>query len=163
MGNTFIGPVPSIQWRHNEHDCVSNHQPLQCLLNRLFRRRSKKTSKLRVTGLCAGNSPETGEFPAQRASNAESVSIWWRHHAAHWFEAGPLSSEMIDVSSTGMQNIPICWIGNTVKPVSNDHLYDKIYYLWFIQWCVLTKAECTNLLLLTISAFWSSSRWPLAT
>ena len=44
------------------------------------RRRSKKTSKLRVTGLCEGNSPVTGEFPAQRASNAENVSIWWRHH-----------------------------------------------------------------------------------
>ena len=42
--------------------------------------RSKKTAKLRVTGLCAGNSPVTGEFPAQRASNAENVSIWWRHH-----------------------------------------------------------------------------------
>ena len=44
------------------------------------RRRSKKTSKLCVTGLCVGNSPVTGEFPAQRASNAENVSIWWRHH-----------------------------------------------------------------------------------
>ena len=42
----------------------------------------KKTSKLRVTGLCEGNSPVTGEFPAQRASNAENVSIWWRHHDA---------------------------------------------------------------------------------
>ena len=41
---------------------------------------SKKTSKLRVTGLCVGNSPVTGEFPAQRASNAENVSISWRHH-----------------------------------------------------------------------------------
>ena len=68
-------------WRHNGHDNVSNHQPHDCLLNRLFRRRSKKTSKLRVTGLCAGNSPGTGEFPAQMASNAENVSIWWRHHA----------------------------------------------------------------------------------
>ena len=45
-----------------------------------FRRRSKKTSKRRVTGLCAGNSPVTGEFPAQRASNTETVSNWWRHH-----------------------------------------------------------------------------------
>ena len=44
--------------------------------------RSKKTSKLCSTGLCAGNSPETGEFPAQMASNAENVSIWWRHHGA---------------------------------------------------------------------------------
>ena len=39
-----------------------------------------KTSKLRVTGLCEGNSPVTGEFPAQRASYAENDSIWWRHH-----------------------------------------------------------------------------------
>ena len=41
---------------------------------------SKKILKLRVTGLCAENSPVTGEFIAQRASNAENVSIWWRHH-----------------------------------------------------------------------------------
>ena len=40
----------------------------------------KKTSKLRFTGLCAGNSPVAGEFPAQMASYAENVSIWWRHH-----------------------------------------------------------------------------------
>ena len=59
---------------------MANHQPHDCLLNRLFKRRSKKTSKFRVTGLCEGSSPETGEFPAQRASNAEKVSIWWRHH-----------------------------------------------------------------------------------
>ena len=39
-----------------------------------------KTSKLRVTGLCEGNSPVTDGFPAQRASNEENVSIWWRHH-----------------------------------------------------------------------------------
>ena len=68
-------------WRHNGRDSVSNHQPHHCLLKRLFRRRSKKKSKLRVTGLCVGNSPGTGEFPAQMASNAENVSIWWRHHA----------------------------------------------------------------------------------
>ena len=49
--------LSSLHWRHNDHDCVSNHQPHGCLLNRLFGRRSKKTSKLHVTGLCAGNSP----------------------------------------------------------------------------------------------------------
>ena len=70
----------ALRWRQNDHDGVSNHQSHGCLLNRLFRRRSKKTSKLRVTGLCVGNSPGTGEFPAQRASYAENVSIWWRHH-----------------------------------------------------------------------------------
>ena len=50
-------PFELLQRRHNEHDSVSNHQPHDCLLNRLFRRRSKKTSELRVTGLCVGNSP----------------------------------------------------------------------------------------------------------
>ena len=73
----------TLRWRHNGCDSVSNHQPHDCLLNCLFRRRSKKTSKLRVTGLCVGNSPGTGEFPAQMASNAENVSIWWRHHDMH--------------------------------------------------------------------------------
>ena len=34
-----------LQWRHNDHDGVSNHKPHGCLLNHLFRRRSKKTSK----------------------------------------------------------------------------------------------------------------------
>ena len=81
---TLLGSVyrsnMTLRWRHNERDGVSNHQPHDCLLNRLFGSRSKKTSKLRVTGLCVGNSPGTGEFPAQMASNAENVSIWWRHH-----------------------------------------------------------------------------------
>ena len=76
---TYI-PKHALRWRHNERDGVTNHQPHDCLLKRLFRRRSKKTSKLCMTGLCAGNSPVTGEFPAQRTSNAENVSIWWRHH-----------------------------------------------------------------------------------
>ena len=70
----------TLQWRHNELACISNHQPHHCLLNRLFTHKSKKTSKLRVTGLCVGNSPVIGEFPAQRASSAENVSIWLRHH-----------------------------------------------------------------------------------
>ena len=70
----------TLQWRHNEHDGVSNHQPHDCLLNCLFGRRSKKTSKLRVTGLFVGNSPRTGEFPSQRGSKAENICIWWRHH-----------------------------------------------------------------------------------
>ena len=70
--------IPPLQWRQNGRDCVPNHQPRDCLLNRLFRLRSKKTSKLCVSGLCAGNSP----VPAQMASNAENVSIWWRHHVS---------------------------------------------------------------------------------
>ena len=73
-----------LQWRHTGHDSISNHQPHNCLL---FRRRSKKTSKLRITGLWAGNSLVTGEFPAQMASNAQNVSIWWHHHG-QWIISG---------------------------------------------------------------------------
>ena len=102
--------LTALRWRHNDHGSVSNHQPHSCLLNRLFRRKSKKTSKFRVTGLCVGNSPgpvnsphkgpvtrkmfpfddvimrpfvreTTGGFPSQMASNVECVSIAWRHHS----------------------------------------------------------------------------------
>ena len=43
-GATYLLPTDTLQWRHNERDGVSNHQPHDCLLNRLYRRRSKKTS-----------------------------------------------------------------------------------------------------------------------
>ena len=68
--------VYPLQWRHNRRNIVSNHQPHDCFLNRLFRYRSKKTPMLRVAGLCTGNSPGTGEFPAQMASNAENVRFF---------------------------------------------------------------------------------------
>ena len=68
--------LPMLQWHHNEHYGISNHQPHNCLL----KCRSQKPSKLHVIGLCEGNSPVTSEFPTQRASNVENVSIRWRHH-----------------------------------------------------------------------------------
>ena len=74
----------SLQWRHNGCDGVSNHQPHDCLLNRLFRHRSKKISKLRVTVPLWGEFTGDRWFPAQRNSNAEKVSIWWRHHFAEY-------------------------------------------------------------------------------
>ena len=86
----------SLQWPHNEGNGVSNHLHHNCLFNRLFWRRSKKTSKLRVTGLCEGNSPVTGEFPAQRASNAENVSIWWRHHDPNIFHTDITEHRIFD-------------------------------------------------------------------
>ena len=90
----------ALRWRHNERESVWNHQHHDCLLIRLFRRRSKKTSKFRVTGLCEGNSPGTGEFPAQMASYAENVSIWWRHHGFNK-NAGPFP----------------CWLNHRKKSV----------------------------------------------
>ena len=100
----------ALRWRRNGHGGVSNHQPHRCLLNRLFGCRSKKTSKLRVTGLCVGNSPGTGEFPAQMASNAENVSIRWRHHGAS------LNSHSITESPTQtFRSILICDSGIRVR------------------------------------------------
>ena len=75
----------SLRWRHNERDGVSNHWRRDDLLNRLFMRTSGKTPKNSVTGICDGNSPVTDEFPSHRTSNAENVSIWWRHHVSvYW-------------------------------------------------------------------------------
>ena len=68
-----------LKLRHNECGSVSNQQRLHCLLKCWLRCRLKKTWKLRFTGLCAGNPPVIGEYPAQKASNAENVSIWWCH------------------------------------------------------------------------------------
>ena len=70
----------ALQWRYKKPNSVSNHRHLDCLLNPLFRHTSKKTSKLRVAGLCDGKPPVTSGFPSHRARNAENASIWWRHH-----------------------------------------------------------------------------------
>ena len=95
-------PQPiTLQWRHNERDGVSNRRHLDCLLNRFFRRRSRKTPKLRVTGLYGGNSPVTGEFSSQRASNAENISIWWRHHGLESWTSSPLALYSLWCCGTG--------------------------------------------------------------
>ena len=40
----------------------------------------------------------------------------------------------IDLGGVNTLRHGFAWIEqNTVKPVCNDHLYNKIYYLWFIQ------------------------------
>ena len=59
----FYDRIRQLQWRHNEHKRVSNHRRLDCLFNRLFRHRSKKTPTPCVTDHCEGNPPVTGEFP----------------------------------------------------------------------------------------------------
>ena len=65
----------SLQWHHNELDGVSNHQPQDCFIQSFIQAQITKKSKLRVTGLCVGNSPVTEEFPAKMASKAENVPI----------------------------------------------------------------------------------------
>ena len=82
---SWVGCTIPLQWRHNERKGVSNHQRFDYLLNHLFRRKSKKTSKFRVTGLCEGNPPVTGGFPhkgpvTRKMSPFDDVSMpiyWW--------------------------------------------------------------------------------------
>ena len=74
--------ICQLQWCHNDRDGVSNRQPHDCLLNRVnrvFRRRSKKTSKLRVGGLCEGIHTDRW-IRRTKGQNAENVSVWQRHH-----------------------------------------------------------------------------------
>ena len=119
----------SLRWRHNGHDRVSNHQPHHCLLNHLFRRRSKKTSKLHVTRLCAGNSPLTSEFPPQMTSNAENVSIWWRHHVSN-IGAGEVCF-VYDNSATGIIRCCYkkCWY-RWIQTTYSCYEFDMILNCW---------------------------------
>ena len=117
----------SLLWCHNGHYGISNHQSHNCLLNCLFRGRSKKTSKLRVTGLCAGNSPVTGEFPTHRASKGENVSIcavlllWCIFNIQQWY------SNFISFSihaSANHARTPVWWISaKHFQSISNGFIF----------------------------------------
>ena len=136
-------PIAShaLQWRHNERDGVSNHQTHDCLLNCLFRRRSKKTSKLRVSGLCAGNSPMTGEFPTQRASNAVNVSIWWRHHGLSvlssknfgidiWVERRTATHDTHWLLVEKMQN----WTPQNIEQEGRNLITNEFHWVTIYRW-----------------------------
>ena len=69
----------TLQWRHNGCDGVSNHQPHYCLPNRLFWRRKNKHQSSASLAFVWGIHRWPMSSP-QMASNAENVSIWWRHH-----------------------------------------------------------------------------------
>ena len=108
----------------------------------------KKTSKLRVIGLCTGKSPVTTEFPAQRASNAENVSIWWRHHVCQQTYDASCNSLIIQIHIifliTGMNNLnwgnsyDILFVNHTVNDRLNIHTPMTYNVLsrnkWYQQW-----------------------------
>ena len=143
--------ISTLQWRHYERHGVSNHQRLDCLLRSLFRHRSKKTSKLRVTGLCEGNSSVTGEVPIARASNAENVSIRWRHlekgplgsthwvartRSSHWYWISiDLGNELGDAKQQYiiLERVQRHWFGTCYWSVNPEFEYDVI-----ICWCTAT-------------------------
>ena len=143
---------------HNGHHSVSNHQPYECLLKRLFRCRSKKTPKLRITGLCAGNSPGTGEFPAQIASNTEmfpsdDVIMWCQmmwHVGIYTFVTSETLDGLFSSSCVVMWNFrfhflkQLCWYA--------EHAYFATIinteYRFYIKDVVLQRGSCRCLKLL---------------
>ena len=133
LGHGWLTTCHTLQWRYNERDGISNHQRFDCLHNRLFMRRSKETLKPRVTGLCAENSPVTGEFPAQKASNAENVSIWWRHHEVNTYQLeSPLSLwlHIISLVYPSSQNL---------FHENNDIRFPRISLWWLLTNTVINK------------------------
>ena len=116
-----------LQWRLNERDGVSNHRRTSCLLNRFLRLGSKKTSKLRGTGLCEGNSQVTGEFPAQRAIKAEHVSIWWRHHECQRGAGNPQEQR---------------WMNHT--NLQRRNMYSQQHNTQQTRWYIMTSSNGSN-------------------
>ena len=135
---------------------VPNHQPHDCLLNRLFRCRSKKTSKLRVTGLCAGNSPATGEFPAQKSSSTENGSIWWHHHVC---ESSSATESIISASTTSScsrhnltqvsRTFPYIVVIMLYKLISTDKTWTRITMTYW-KTCTTSDARLIPLTWITI-------------
>ena len=149
----------TVQWCHNGHSGISNHQPQDCLLNGLFRGRTKKTSELHATGLCEGNSPVTGEFPAQRASIAEKVSIGWRHHDWHHFQEYsrhctmsveyPMSYTMLGCTIFGATYIRYLTIVHVSKRSPSAPNTTIIWHRMFDNWKINYKA-------VTVLTTWTS-------
>ena len=114
--------------------------------------RSKETSKLHFTGLCDENSSVSGEFPAQRANNAENVSIWWRHHAT-WINHD--HGETIKRRCATISYLPIySSLSGYVRsyrlidtfnlkpsPLQMHASYAMGYLIWFHQWIHVTVPE----------------------
>ena len=57
-----------LQWRHNGRESVSNHQPYDCLLNRIFRRRKLQSSASLafVRGIHRGQVNSPHKWPVTR-------------------------------------------------------------------------------------------------
>ena len=70
----------TLQWRHNLSDGVSNHIVSIVYSTVCLDSDQRNHQGSATLAICEGNSPVTGEFPLQRASNVENASIWWRHH-----------------------------------------------------------------------------------
>ena len=105
----------------------------------------RKHLKLHVTGLCAGNSPGTGEFPAQMASNAENVSVSWRHHEKH------VRCGSVIVSAWFLSLASVAWYNNI--QLREDHI---LKYHTKTQFPHIRTFQCINSLTFQRRVLWWS-------
>ena len=91
----------------------------------------KKTSKLRVAGLCEGNSPVTSEFPSQKTINAENVSIWWRHHGPSATNY-PLATRAYESHFRNKQRVLMHGHQGWNVRHSLCHIYMIYVYIWVV-------------------------------
>ena len=145
----------SLQWRHNDHDGISNHQPHVCLLNHLFRRRSKKTSKLRVTGLCVGNSPGPVNSRTKGQLRGKCFHLMtsscngsWPvcHQAIMWPKTELLS---VELPGKNLCDILTHWGRDKMAAVSQTTLSNafswmKMFEFWLkFHWSLFLKVQLT--------------------
>ena len=109
-----------LQWRHNEHDGVANYRRLYCLLNHLFRCRSKKHQSSVSLACVRGIHRWPVTSPHKGASNAENVSIWWRHHATNRCQeiCNSHADNTESQSDYGITWIISCCIHIALQPIS---------------------------------------------
>ena len=90
----------ALRWRHNGRDWHLKSPASRLFTQPFIQTQIKENIKALCHWLCAGNSSGTGEFPARMASNAENVSIWWRHHGISQ------QHDHCDTQSRGLETLP---------------------------------------------------------
>ena len=128
----------SLQWHHNEHDGISNHWHLNNLLNPLCRRRSKKTSKLHMTGLCEGNSPtgECGKCFYLMMPSWLSLIRWW--HLNSWKDlkksciTSSVKNTFLSKSIHAPNQYPIGYL--EVRPCEVSESWDWSFKIIVVPW-----------------------------
>ena len=99
----------TLQWRHNECDGVSNHQPLDCLLNVCSGTYQRKHQS-------SVSRSQWGQSLSQRASNAEIFFIWWRHYELAHFT----SNTNVITAKQGTECLSVVWLYNHIDGTVQD-------------------------------------------
>ena len=108
------------------------------------------------TGVCEGNQPVNCGFPSQRDSNAENVSIWWRHHVRmFWRQVGdyrqhPFTLLIINTTLQPLNYVQIIYAGwqpvgsfvvSVSSPRTGNALFIRCNKIW---WLYLVPTSTTR-------------------